>query len=136
MSDIDKPTIKRTKAQQFWHKVWGRWWIARTIFSKRFWNEPFKDYPQTWCYMPHWKILKLPIQWFCGVTCKHELSETEWGFGGGDNVDCWCRWCNKMLSIPITEARFRFPVFNAMRPDKMIGNKMIGKEVKEQSDSI
>ncbi len=34
-----------TKANLFWHYAWRKWWIARTIFRKLFWKEPFQGYP-------------------------------------------------------------------------------------------
>ena len=107
-----------TRSEQFWYRVWGQHWLARTIFSKRFWNEPFKDYPQTWYYMPHWNPMKLFLQRLCGMIGGHENSNTEWCYGGGDFVDSNCRWCDKVIKIPISEARFRYPTFNEWRPDK------------------
>ena len=113
-----KSSNEFTKANLFWYRVWHQWWIARTIFRKRFWKEPFQDYPQTMYYMPHWKPLKIPIQWLCGRICGHEHSKTDWGYGGGEYADNWCRWCNKRLRVPVSETRFRHPSFNKMRPDK------------------
>ncbi len=113
-----------TKAEQFWYRVWGRHWLARTIFAKRFWNEPFKDYSQTWYYVPHWKPMKSFLQGLCWLICRHEKSDTEWGYGGGEYVDNWCRWCNKVIKVPISETRFRHPTFNEIRPDKWKGNNI------------
>lgn len=45
-------------------------------------------------------------QWLCGLK-GHEISKTEWGYGGGDTADVWCRWCNKLMKIPKTELQFR-----------------------------
>lgn len=117
-NEIEELAKEMTRAEQFWWRVWGQHWPARTIFAKRFWNEPFDEYPQTWYYMPNWKPMKLLLQWLCGITCGHEKSKTEWGYGGGEYVDNWCRWCNKLLKVPISEARFRHPSFNEWRPDK------------------
>lgn len=73
------------------------------------WNGPGdddEDYRQTWN-----RVTKLPkwaqavIRWLCGLR-GHEISATEWGYGGGDNVDCWCRWCNALGSVPRETARF------------------------------
>lgn len=75
-------------------------------------------YFQTWNKLT--KLRKIPIignilyravQSMCGVVIGHEISKTEWGYGGGNSVDVWCRWCNKMMSIPKDEAHFRFPRF-------------------------
>ena len=96
------------------------WWITRTIFAKGFWHEPFKDYPQTLEYMPQWRPMERLIQWLCGRICDHEHSKTEWGHGGGEYVVGRCRWCDKKLKMPISEARFRHSDFNKIRPDKLI----------------
>ncbi len=118
MVDDNMPAIREmTPFDMFWHKIWFNTWLARTIFSKRFWNEPFDDYPQSWYYMPHWKWLRTPLQFLCGLR-GHEPSKTEWGYGGGGKVDTWCRWCNHVSQVPISEARFRYPTFNKMRPDQ------------------
>ena len=45
-------------------------------------------------------------QWVCGFR-GHEISKPEWGYGGGDTADVWCRWCNKYMQIPKTELQFR-----------------------------
>ena len=69
-----------------------------------------QEYPQLWYCMP--KAKRFPwtrafLQWLCGLT-RHELSNTEWGYGGGDYADRWCRWCDKRLRVPKTEIRFQF----------------------------
>ncbi len=107
-----------TQSERFWSRVWGRYWFARTIFAKRFWNEPFDDYPQTWYYMPRWKPMRKFCRFMCGIFTGHELSETEWGYGGDGLVDRHCRWCDKLHRVPISEARFAFQTFREMRPDK------------------
>ena len=118
MSDNEEYAKEMTRSEQFWYRVWGQRMIARTIFSKRFWNEPFEEYPQTWYYMPYRGLTRRFLQGLCGFICGHEKSDTEWGYGGGKYVDNWCRWCNKVIKVPISEARFRYPTFNEMRPDK------------------
>ncbi len=30
----------------------------------------------------------------------HEISKTEWGYGGGLFVDRNCRWCDKVIKVP------------------------------------
>ena len=120
MAEIEELAKEMTKADWFWYHVWGKRWLVRTIFAKRFWNEPFEDYPQTWYYMPYRGVAKRVLQWLCGLIGGHEKSKTEWGYGGGDYVDNWCRWCNKVIRVPISEARFTHPTFNEMRPDKTI----------------
>lgn len=48
--------------------------------------------------------LKRTIQWLCAKTGGHELSRTELGYGGGEMVDRWCRWCNYRIPIPVDES--------------------------------
>lgn len=68
-----------------------------------------QGYPQTWWIVAKWpKWLRIAIQWVCGKT-GHELSTTEWGYGGGDKADCWCRWCNKLVEVPKTSVYFIHP---------------------------
>ena len=77
-------------------------------------SENRQGYPQLWYCMPRrWVIDKyseykrakprLLLEWLCGILTGHELSETEWGYGGGGLVDRNCRWCDKCFSIPIEE---------------------------------
>lgn len=75
-------------------------------------------YFQTWHYLV--RIRRLPVigkgiykafQFLCSIK-GHHISKTEWGYGGGDRVDVWCRWCNYNWNISHDEARFRFPWFN------------------------
>ncbi len=67
-----------------------------------------QKYPQTW-----WIVSKMKpshrriIETLCELFGGHELSETEWGYHGGDKVDRWCRWCNKMIVVPKTSILFR-----------------------------
>ena len=37
------------------------------------------------------------------AVCGHEISKTEWGYGGGAFIDHWCRWCNEMIEVPAAE---------------------------------
>ncbi len=39
------------------------------------------------------------IRFLCWLLTGHELSKTEWGYGGGNKVDRWCRWCNKYFLV-------------------------------------
>ena len=70
--------------------------------SKNWSKNKDKNYPQTWNYMSKFnrfpKIKKF-LRWLCGVCGGHELSKTEWGYGGGDYADRWCRWCDKMIRV-------------------------------------
>jgi len=79
-----------------------------TGLSKGWRKNKGKDYPQTWYYMPkRWRKIRTIIQWFCECT-GHELSKTEWGYGGGDYADRWCRWCDKMIPVHKESVRFSF----------------------------
>jgi hypothetical protein len=55
---------------------------------------------------PRW--MHKPIQALHGLF-GHTPSKTEWGYGGGNTVDTWCRWCNKFQQMPMETARFYFP---------------------------
>lgn len=73
-----------------------------------------KEYVQGWYCWPkrsRWPRLRKVIEFLCGLT-GHEISKTEWGWGGGEFVDGNCRWCDKHMTISQEEARFRFPTFN------------------------
>jgi len=77
------------------------------------WNGPTNDKPyhQTWAKVSKYpRYIRKFYQWFCGLK-GHEISATEWGYGGG-NVDCWCRWCNKFGSLKPETARFLWESFN------------------------
>uniref|UniRef100_A0A6M3XS35 Uncharacterized protein n=1 Tax=viral metagenome TaxID=1070528 RepID=A0A6M3XS35_9ZZZZ len=74
-----------------------------------------KKYFQTWHYVSRikgrvpfiGKPIAKTIQFICGIF-GHELSKTEWGYGGGEYADRWCRWCNKLIQVPKTEIQFAF----------------------------
>lgn len=67
------------------------------------WDKNSWEYPQLWYCWPWWfkgrrdtihrKILEL----ICKVFTGHEISNTEWGYGGGDYIDFNCRWCDKVI---------------------------------------
>jgi hypothetical protein len=89
-----------------------------------------EKYFQTWPYVSKINRIKFIgkplvkiIQFICGLF-DHELSKTEWGYGGGDTADCWCRWCNKLIEVPKDSIRFRFKGSSEMM-------KLIGKNIKE-----
>lgn len=67
-----------------------------------------KDYPQLWYCMPWWTPARRFLKWLCGVT-GHELSETEWGYGGGKYADRHCRWCDKRIQVLIESVISEFP---------------------------
>jgi len=70
-----------------------------------------REYPQTWYLMPkkrNYPKLRYFIQQMCGLLTGHELSKTEWGYGGGKYADRWCRWCDKMIRVPHESLYFEF----------------------------
>lgn len=54
------------------------------------------------------KYLYSAIRSTCGKLTGHRPSKTEWGYGGGDYGDVWCRWCNQIGRIPRSELADRF----------------------------
>ena len=76
---------------------------------RKIFKEIGSDYPQTWYFVSGRKpYISKTIQWLCNLITKHELSETEWGYGGGDYADCWCRWCNKRIKVLKSVIQFKF----------------------------
>src|SRR3990167_801200 len=70
------------------------------------WTGP---YPQLWYCWPDWtrryrnpRVYQLRTQ-LCAFLTGHEISETEWGYGGGDFVDRHCRWCDVLIKLPKRE---------------------------------
>lgn len=66
-------------------------------------------YFQTWMYVS--RMNRIPvigkyavktIQFVCALR-GHEPSKTEWGYGGGEYADVWCRWCNHAWQAPVKE---------------------------------
>ena len=58
-------------------------------------------YPQLWYCAPFKSNSKGRkfIEFLCGILTGHEISNTEWGYGGGDYVDRHCRWCDKLIQV-------------------------------------
>lgn len=83
-------------------------------------------YFQTWTYNSKLQrrcaLCAKLWQWFCGLF-GHEISKTEWGYGGGDTADVWCRWCNKFMQVPKSELLFRL---DKERRELL---KQVGKEI-------
>jgi len=87
-----------------------------------------RKYPQTWNVLldyrskvKHSHIAKI-IEYLCGILTKHEISETEWGYGLGDNMcDYWCRWCNKHFQMPRREeiSDFRTNLMKDIEDDQL-----------------
>lgn len=77
-------------------------------------------YFQTWAFVCRFpKPVKVLIQRVCARLTEHHLSNTEWGYGGGQYVDRWCRWCNQLVKVPAerTPEKFRAHVFHATGVD-------------------
>ena len=76
-----------------------------------------KDYVQGWYCIgirhgPKYKYRRIFAETICRLLTNHEISKTEWSYGGGEWIDCHCRWCDKVIRISSEEARFRFDTFN------------------------
>lgn len=46
---------------------------------------------------------RLVLEWLCGILTGHELSETERGYSGKGVMDRSCRWCDKVIRVPVKE---------------------------------
>ena len=44
-------------------------------------------------------FLRKFVQWLCGKITGHRPGK-DWGWGFGDTADAWCKYCDKMCSIP------------------------------------
>ena len=66
-------------------------------------RQPPKEYPQLWTFNVGLRVvyprLAGLLRVLCWVLVGHELSKTEWGYGGGQCADRWCRWCNKRIRV-------------------------------------
>jgi len=107
--------------------IWNTFWISIFLFLAKLHpkNAGKENYPQLWNCWPKWtakwsglgyckghgdnvKARVNPL-WFirtrlCGFLTGHELSETEWGYGGGRFVDRNCRWCDLLIQVPKQES--------------------------------
>lgn len=73
-------------------------------------------YFQTWHWMPYrWPWLHYKLQALCKFLTGHQASATEWGWGGGDMVDCHCRWCDALIRISVDEANRKYLWFRRLR---------------------
>jgi len=65
------------------------------------WKYNRKSYPQlwdTWSWIAPKKSKRKNLLYFiCGILTGHEVSETEWGYRGGNYIDRNCRWCDKVM---------------------------------------
>ncbi len=51
------------------------------------------------------KPIMKSIQWLCGKITGHAF-DGDWGYGGGDTADVWCRHCDYFTQIPKTSIWF------------------------------
>ena len=109
--------IGRNKTQKIF--LWLMPKIAILHFSN--WRDDRFRYPQTWWLMPkRWKKSKIEfhknghpilkrrqpriiLEHICKFLTGHELSKTEWGYGGGKFLHRNCRWCDKFFEVPKDE---------------------------------
>ena len=77
---------------------------------RKIFKEIGSDYPQTWYFVSgRGSRIAGFVEWACNLITKgHELSETEWGYSGGEFADCYCRWCNKKIRVSKSVIQFKF----------------------------
>lgn len=70
------------------------------------WTRKRWAYPQLWYSWPikRGTEARARLERCCGFLAGHELSMTEWGYGGGKFVDHNCRWCDKQIKVPVLES--------------------------------
>lgn len=74
------------------------------------WGGSDPGYPQTWhMVVKRSRLSRAVLVWLCGFFTGHELSETEWDYGGGPTVNRNCRWCDKCFAVPKESIRGDFP---------------------------
>jgi hypothetical protein len=80
-------------------------WVASCHSKNQ--NPANISYPQLWYCWPRWtKRIKWVHHfktWLCGKTIGHEWSRTEIGYSSC-GVDRWCRWCDKIVTMPRCES--------------------------------
>jgi len=90
-------------------KLWP--YIAR-MHPKNKNNIERQKYPQlwyVWSSVPRWKkdgsmtLRCRLLEGLCKLLTGHEISKTEWGYGGGYFVDRHCRWCDHLIKVPKDE---------------------------------
>lgn len=87
------------------HKIMT--WIASKLPKNKI--ERRHEYPQTWWYMPKkMRWIRRVMQWGCKWVGGHEISKTEWEYGGGDFAIRRCRWCDAPIKVPRESIRFQF----------------------------
>jgi len=80
--------------------------VALSYLHRSNWIGDRYKYPQLWWIWPgsrKYPKTRQNIKKACGVLTGHEISKTEWGYGGGGFVDRHCRWCDKLIRVPKQE---------------------------------
>lgn len=77
-------------------------YIARKLPINK--TERRQNYPQLWYIWPNWLFPKHTrrrklLELLCLILTRHEMSNTEWGYGGGNYIDRHCRWCDKLILV-------------------------------------
>jgi len=82
----------------WWSPVRMMFWLIALVLQPM---RPFPDwkYPQLWNFASGKRRVTRFVRWLCENFIGHELSETEWGYGGDGYVDRWCRWCNLKIGV-------------------------------------
>jgi len=97
------PTLEWTTRPSFTHRL--LLWVARCHPKNQ--TPENIGYPQLWYCWPRWtkrvEWVRRLKTWLCGKTTGHEWSKTESGYSKG-GVDCWCRWCDEMVTMPLCES--------------------------------
>lgn len=52
------------------------------------------------------KYIKSVLQFLCGKLCGH-CYDADWGYGGEETIDVWCRYCNYYTQLQKTSIWFR-----------------------------
>jgi len=73
------------------------------LLHRKNWLFDRREYPQlwhTWSWIaPRGTRRRELLYRICGILTGHEISKTEWGYGGGNFVDRHCRWCDKLMRV-------------------------------------
>jgi hypothetical protein len=59
------------------------------------------EYPQLWYVWNKNRFYYRFIVFLCSILTEHELSKTECEYGGGNFRDGHCRWCDKLIKVPM-----------------------------------
>ena len=87
------------------------------------WIDRRLQYPQLWYCMPFKgnSLGRKAIEKICGFLTGHEISKTEWGYGGGKFVTRNCRWCDKIILIPKEKEEVPYNLMDMSKELKKLG---------------